>query len=85
MKKKLHHVILMFMAIALIFSPITVEANENVQIQNQSSSQSNVQFRDDFRKLWIDHTIWTRNYIISALAGLEDKEKDISKAIEKSR
>ena len=46
MKKRLHHVNLMFMAIALIFSPITVKANENVQIQNQSSSQSNVQFRD---------------------------------------
>ncbi len=81
MKKKLHHVILMFMAIALIFSPITVEANENVQIQNQSSSQSNVQFRDDFRKLWIDHTIWTRNYIISALAGLEDKEKILARLL----
>ena len=81
MKKRLHHVILMFMAIALIFSPITVEANENVQIQNQSSSQSNVQFRDDFRKLWIDHTIWTRNYIISALAGLEDKEKILARLL----
>ncbi len=81
MKKKLHHVNLMFMAIALIFSPITVEANENVQIQNQSSSQSNVQFRDDFRKLWIDHTIWTRNYIISALAGLEDKEKILARLL----
>lgn len=81
MKKRLHHVNLMFMAIALIFSPITVEANENVQIQNQSSSQSNVQFRDDFRKLWIDHTIWTRNYIISALAGLEDKEKILARLL----
>nr|WP_240968130.1 glycosyltransferase [Paenibacillus aquistagni] len=27
----------------------------------------------DLRKLWIDHTIWTRSYIVSAIAGLEDQ------------
>ena len=81
MKKQFSHVILLFMSFALIFSPNTVEAKENVQIQNQSSSQSTVQLRDDLRKLWIDHTIWTRNYIISALAGLEDKDKVLARLL----
>jgi len=28
--------------------------------------------RTEMRKLWEDHVTWTRNYIVSALAGLDD-------------
>lgn len=30
-------------------------------------------FRSDMRKLWEDHIVWTRLYIVSALEGLADK------------
>lgn len=29
---------------------------------------------DAFRRLWTDHVVWTRQYIISALAGLPDAD-----------
>lgn len=35
-----------------------------------------VKLQGDLRKLWIDHTVWTRSYIVSALGGLED-QKDV--------
>lgn len=31
-------------------------------------------FHDDMRKLWEDHVTWTRLYIVSAVAGLPDKD-----------
>lgn len=35
-----------------------------------------VQLKGDMQKLWINHTIWTRSYIVSALSNLYD-EKDV--------
>lgn len=58
-----------------------VGAEENVRIQNSCPSQSAIQLKDDLRRLWIDHTIWTRNYIISALAGLKDQDKVLARLL----
>lgn len=35
-----------------------------------------VQLKTDMQKVWIDHTIWTRSYIVSALSDLPD-QKDV--------
>ncbi|EPY11474.1 hypothetical protein [Paenibacillus alvei] len=35
-----------------------------------------VQLKTDMQKAWIDHTIWMRTYIVSALANLPD-QKDV--------
>lgn len=37
-------------------------------------STSMVNLKLDERKLWIDHVLWTRNFIISDLASLQDKD-----------
>lgn len=35
-----------------------------------------VQLKTDMQKVWIDHTIWTRSYIVSAISNLPD-QKDV--------
>nr|WP_241675002.1 glycosyltransferase [Paenibacillus luteus] len=40
-----------------------------------------VQFKFDFRKLWIDHVVWTRNYIVSAAAELQDQQKVLDRLL----
>lgn len=35
-----------------------------------------VQLKSDMQKVWIDHTIWTRSYIVSAISNSPD-QKDV--------
>ncbi|SFJ47152.1 MULTISPECIES: glycosyltransferase [unclassified Bacillus (in: firmicutes)] len=81
MKKLLLKLTLLVMSCTFLLSPIKVGAEENVRIQNPCPSQSAIQLKDDLRRLWIDHTIWTRNYIISALAGLKDQDKVLARLL----
>ena len=40
--------------------------------QPASVSASAARLREDMRKLWSDHVIWTREYIVAAIAGSPD-------------
>lgn len=55
----------------LFFSLNMVDGTSNVYAkpQEQYISPSEVKFENDFRRLWIDHVLWTSNYITSATTG----------------
>lgn len=82
MKKQFLKILLLCMSVALIFTPFTTEAKGTTYQQNQEISTSSVQLNNALRKLWIDHTIWTRSYIVSALSGLEDQEKVLERLLQ---
>lgn len=67
------------MSFALIYSPINTVAKGKVY--RQSISQSSVHLNNSFRKLWIDHTIWTRSYIVSAIGNLEDQDEVLNRLL----
>lgn len=53
-----------------ILSPIMAEAKE----KTECLSAKRVQLLGDMRKVWIDHTIWTRSYIVSAISNRPDQQ-----------
>ncbi|MFB5660366.1 glycosyltransferase [Alteribacillus sp. HJP-4] len=75
---------LLLMAFTLLFLlnmlPGDISANENTE--EQCISQSEVEFENEFRRLWIDHVLWTSNYITSATtAGAEDQEQVLARLL----
>lgn len=57
----------------MILSPLhsVVEANEGVQ--ETAGTTASCELKLFMQRLWIDHVGWTRSFIVSDLANLEDK------------
>ena len=72
---------LLFISVALLFSPLHPEAKGKSDPPRQCMDESSVQLQHALRKLWIDHTIWTKSYIVSAISGLDDQEKVLTRLL----
>ncbi|GGA06003.1 hypothetical protein GCM10008018_59930 [Paenibacillus marchantiophytorum] len=83
MQGKFLKVTLLSVAIALSVAPMQAEAkmDEHAVVKKQKYTQSMVNLKNDLRRLWIEHALWTRNYIISDIAGLEDQEKTLNRLL----
>lgn len=77
MNKKL--LLILLMTFAMILSPVHTEAK--VSQQNPCISLSSVQLQNGLRKLWIEHILWIRSYIVSAVGGLADQEKVLERLL----
>ncbi len=88
MKGKFLKLTLLSMSIALSVVPLRAEAkvaDEHAVVKMHCYSQSMVKLKGDLRKLWIDHVFWTRSYLVSALAGLEDQEKVLARLLKNQK
>ncbi|WP_343045026.1 glycosyltransferase [Paenibacillus lemnae] len=56
--------------------PVSVHAKMDEIKKADGLSPAMVQLKADMQRAWIDHTIWTRSYIVSALSNLPD-QKDV--------
>ena len=69
----------------ILLSPLNMLAGpiSTVAIaQEHRISQSEVTFENEFRRLWMDHVLWTSNYITSATtAGSEDQKQVLARLL----
>ncbi|MCZ8520888.1 MULTISPECIES: glycosyltransferase [Paenibacillus] len=54
----------------------SAQAKMNVEKDSACLRPQMLKLKSDMQKAWIDHTIWTRSYIVSALSNLQD-QKDV--------
>ncbi|MFJ7678534.1 glycosyltransferase [Peribacillus sp. NPDC097198] len=82
MKNLFMKVTLFIMSFALVFSPLHTEAKGKANPSRQCMEESSVQLQNALRKLWIDHIIWTKSYIVSAISDLDDQEQVLARLLQ---
>lgn len=82
LKKQILKFSLLLMSIAFLFTSVDARAEMKATQQKHCISSKEVKLQRSMSKLWIDHTIWTRSYIVSALSGLEDQNKVLERLLQ---
>lgn len=73
MKKILRNIFFSLFLLSLILSPTKVQALADRESKDMPYNKATCDLRMAERRLWIDHVLWTRSFIVSDLASLEDK------------
>lgn len=74
MNKIIKNSLLSLFLLALVMIPFESQAIGSTYFKGVSCNKAICDLRMAERRLWIDHVSWTRSYITSALASLEDKD-----------
>ena len=66
--------LLLALLVACIGAPVTGSAAPSQAQQHQSQMGAATTLRQDMRKLWTDHVVWTRDYIVAAVGDQPDAQ-----------
>jgi hypothetical protein len=72
----------MFLVVSVMPATADAAAKEKKSSHKQCITPSIMELKDNLRKLWIDHVVWSKNYIVSAFANSEDKEKVLARLLQ---
>ncbi|MCM3531587.1 glycosyltransferase [Cytobacillus oceanisediminis] len=72
----------LILGIMLLLPLNMLTAPGNAAAQKPCITQSEVKFGNEFRRLWVDHVLWTSNYITSATtAGAENQKQVLARLL----
>jgi hypothetical protein len=74
MKKFLRNSFFILFLLTLILVPFKGQAMECSSYKDVSYNKAKCDLQMAERKLWIDHVLWTRSFIVSDIASLKDKD-----------
>ncbi|WP_242775072.1 glycosyltransferase [Brevibacillus parabrevis] len=83
---KIKRLLALLLTLALVFSMmqavVSVQAKEGKVADSVCLSPKMVQLKTDMQKVWIDHTIWTRSYIVSAISNRPDQQDVLDRLLQ---
>ena len=68
-------------SLIVMSTPLMAKA-EGENSKEPSITATHCNLKSDFQKLWIEHAWWTRNFIISSLAGIEDQNHVLNRLLQ---
>lgn len=86
MKFKLRLLVLALLCVFLVVSVMPApaalaSAKVKSSQQKQCLTPSVIELKDHLRKLWIDHVVWTKSYIVTAFADSDDKDEVLARLL----
>ena len=81
MKKRISTILAVLLFSIMFLNSYKVEVFAKNITTKKCSSESAVDLRINQRKLWQDHVLWTRSFIVSNIAELEDKDKVLERLL----
>ncbi|TGU43865.1 glycosyltransferase, partial [Mesorhizobium sp. M00.F.Ca.ET.186.01.1.1] len=86
MNMKIKRMLALMLVVAFVFSmmqaAVSVQAKEGKAADSVCLSPKMVQLKTDMQKVWIDHTIWTRSYIVSAISNRPDQQDVLNRLLQ---
>jgi hypothetical protein len=81
-KKLILSLILFFIVTSGLGTTQYGEAAGRSPSKDKVYTQKEIQLKYDMQELWIEHAWWTRSYIVSNLAGLEDQQAVLKRLLQ---
>lgn len=81
MKKSLSAILISITLFSAALTPGIANAEQNRPVHDIEANKKTGQLIFQERRLWLDHVLWTRNFIISDLDGLEDKQNVLDRLL----
>lgn len=81
---KKHYLLFIFSLILVVFmsTNLNAVAEKKAPTKATSYTEAHIKLKSEMQELWIEHAWWTRSFIVSNLAGLEDQQAVLKRLLQ---